>query len=72
MATPESNLYKFSLGRAKAPPPVRWMLSNEAAKAIQEDIRDEGLSTKTAKTQNAETVQRIVASLHVPESAAAH
>jgi hypothetical protein len=58
-------LYFFSLAPAKVPLPLGWMLSNGAAKAMQLEMYDQGLSAKApVPTWNQEMLKQVVAALH--------
>src|SRR5262249_45110235 len=61
----------FSLGPAEVPLPLGWMLSNQAADAMNQELNDEGKSKKTpVETWNKAVRQMIIDSLPPPRTAA--
>ena len=69
--TKKPKVYYFSLGPAEVPLPLGWMLSNQAAHAMHQELTDEGKSKKTpVETWNKAVRQMIIDSLPQPNTAA--
>jgi hypothetical protein len=67
----KAKVYYFSLGPAEVPLPLGWMLSNQAAHAMHQELNDEGKSKKTpVETWNKAVRQMIIDSLPQPNTAA--